>query len=160
MLTHTKFICIYIYIYVLVIHVYTLNHTLTCKHRPRLQVAQAPINSKSPHLLIQRTKTTRNPQGNIMHYIWPSLIPTLATIQYLLILIAFSYGLAPPTTVYGWTGGRRRLTTPKHSFFVGDCFCIPKPCLRLNRLPLVSVFAKNTCLFSKGLFLSGFVNIC
>ena len=45
-------------------------------------------------------KATGQPQGNLMPYIGPNLIPVLAKNQYLLILIAFLYVLVTPTHVY------------------------------------------------------------
>ena len=40
-------------------------------------------------------------QGNMIPYIGPYLIPVLVNIQYLIILIAFLYGVVTPTIVYG-----------------------------------------------------------
>ena len=44
--------------------------------------------------------TTGQPQGNMMPYMGPYLIPVLVHVQYFLIFMK-NYGLVTPTTVYG-----------------------------------------------------------
>ena len=45
-----------------------------------------------------------NSQGNIMPYVVPYLKPILVNNQYLLILLAFLYGLVTPSPAYGVSG--------------------------------------------------------
>ena len=119
-----------------------------------------------------------NRRSNIIRYIGPSLIPKRYNIRYVLIIILLLYGLVTPTTIYGWTGGRRCFFFLfwRHLFWKGVfqsntdntlkifnkiCQCVvnigvPKSHFRLNRRPQALFFLKNDLPFKE---ISVWVNI-